>query len=79
MFENSSSGKHKSIGKFYFNYGELKSGPTVEPSSAKGNIVLSNIGIQKKYSFLDYIFGGCEVGITVAVDFTASNGPPNQP
>jgi hypothetical protein len=28
-------------------------------------------------SFLDYIRGGTEVNFTVAVDFTASNGNPN--
>ena len=48
MFEYNSSGKHKNIGKFYFNYGELKSGSPVEPSSAKGKITLSNISIHKK-------------------------------
>jgi hypothetical protein len=28
-------------------------------------------------SFLDYIRGGTEVNFTVAIDFTASNGNPN--
>ena len=34
--------------------------------------------VQKRVSFLDYIFGGCEISLQVAVDFTASNGDPNQ-
>ena len=36
MFEYSSSGKHKVIGKFFFAYGDLKSGSPLEPSSSKG-------------------------------------------
>lgn len=26
---------------------------------------------------MDYIFGGCEIGLHVAIDFTLSNGDPN--
>ena len=28
---------------------------------------------------MDYIFGGCEIGLQVAVDFTASNGALDNP
>ncbi|XP_038067407.1 copine-8-like [Patiria miniata] len=31
-----------------------------------------------RYSFLDYIRGGCQLAFTVAIDFTASNGDPQQ-
>jgi hypothetical protein len=79
MFEYSSSGKHKNVGKFYFDYGELKGSAPVQPTSSKGQIFISSIEIHKKQSFLDYIFGGCQVGLTVAIDFTASNGLPNNP
>ncbi len=27
-------------------------------------------------SFLEYVFGGCEINLSVAIDFTASNGKP---
>ena len=30
-------------------------------------------------NFLEYIFGGCQLHLTVAVDFTGSNGPPSDP
>jgi hypothetical protein len=29
---------------------------------------------EETYSFLDYIFGGCEINVHVAIDFTLSNG-----
>lgn len=35
--------------------------------------------LKKRHSFLDFIFGGCEIGLSVAVDFTLSNGAPNDP
>lgn len=28
---------------------------------------------------MDFIFGGCEIGLTIAIDFTLSNGEPNNP
>lgn len=43
------------------------------------NIVIKNIEIKKKESFLDFIFGGCEMGLQIYVDFTLSNGSPNMP
>jgi hypothetical protein len=27
---------------------------------------------------LDYIFGGCEIGLSIAIDFTLSNGAPEK-
>ena len=39
-----------------------------------GVITLLQVKIQKQFSFLDYIRGGCQLNCTVAVDFTASNG-----
>jgi hypothetical protein len=33
----------------------------------------------KKYSFLDYVFGGCEISLSIAIDFTLSNGHPTDP
>lgn len=31
----------------------------------------------KKVTFMDYIFGGCQINLHVAFDFTASNGDQN--
>uniref|UniRef100_A0A8C4NEL5 Copine 4 n=1 Tax=Eptatretus burgeri TaxID=7764 RepID=A0A8C4NEL5_EPTBU len=41
-----------------------------------GVVVLSQCKIIKIYSFLEYIMGGCQIQFTVAIDFTASNGDP---
>ena len=34
--------------------------------------------IKERATFLDYIFGGCQIGLAVAVDFTGSNGDPSR-
>jgi len=45
--------------------------------SGKLEIVICKLG--KVYSFLDFIQGGTEILCTIAIDFTASNGNPNDP
>ena len=37
-------------------------------------VELEKVVVQPRSSFLDYICGGCEINLQVAVDFTASNG-----
>lgn len=42
-------------------------------------MTFTQLEIKKRSSFLEYIFGGCEIGLTVAIDFTLSNGHPSKP
>ena len=42
-------------------------------------LTFSQFEVQPRYSFLDFIFGGCEIGLSIAIDFTLSNGDPNHP
>ncbi|XP_037136352.1 copine-3-like [Syngnathus acus] len=44
-----------------------------------GIIVIKKCEIVKEYTFLDYIFGGCQINFTIAIDFTGSNGDPTSP
>lgn len=39
-----------------------------------GIIRCTSVDIVKDYSFIDYITGGMEINLVVAIDFTASNG-----
>ena len=52
-----------------------KKGKT-EPSR---QITFAQMDIKKRHSFLEYVFGGCEIGLSVAIDFTLSNGAANKP
>ena len=36
-----------------------------------------SIVFHKRHTFLEYIFGGCEIQLSIAVDFTLSNGHPS--
>jgi hypothetical protein len=44
----------------------------------RGILKLRNVSLKEEASFLDYIRGGTELHFAVAVDFTASNGPPHE-
>lgn len=48
-------------------------------SAGWGELLLKNRYIFEEVTFLDYVIGGCEISLVVAVDFTASNGDPAQP
>ena len=42
-------------------------------------MTFSRLEVKQRHSFLEYVFGGCEIGLTIAVDFTLSNGEPSKP
>lgn len=42
-------------------------------------LLFSRCSVDKKASFLDYIMGGCEINVQVAIDFTLSNKAVNDP
>ena len=84
-------GSHDLIGEFTTTLGELLSEKLltwelINPHKASkkkyknsGAITISSVKVFQKYSFLDYIFGGCQINFTVAIDFTGSNGNPKLP
>ena len=84
-------GSHDLIGEFTTTLGELLSEKLmtwdlINPQKVSkrkyknsGTISISSIKVFEKYSFLDFILGGCQINFTVAVDFTGSNGNPKHP
>lgn len=42
------------------------------------SLEMSNRRIVEDTTFLDYIIGGCEISLVIALDFTASNGDPSK-
>ena len=44
-----------------------------------GIITINSCQIVKNYSLFDYIRGGCQISLAIAVDFTGSNGIPTSP
>ena len=58
--------------------GAFKASSDVRLSGEKGaTLKILQLRIEPRVSFLDYIFGGCEIGLHVAIDFTLSNGEIN--
>merc|ERR1719225_222062 len=92
VFDWDSDGDHDFIGSFHTNLETLKSGPgptncydCINEKKRKkkgskytnsGQVFLQTISIVRVPSFLDYIQGGTQVNFIVAVDFTGSNGHP---
>lgn len=44
-----------------------------------GSLSFQDVGVERRYSFLDYIRGGLELRLMVAIDFTRSNVGPHHP
>ncbi|KAK2858643.1 hypothetical protein Q5P01_003263 [Channa striata] len=88
------NGSHELIGSFKTTLAEMQAGTHMTPAAFEcinpkklqkkkyknsGFISIKRIQVQKEYSFLDYIMGGCQIHFTIAIDFTGSNGEPNLP
>lgn len=52
---------------------------TAITGKCKGTATFKNVIFEKKHSFLEYVFGGCAVDLNIAIDFTLSNGAPQNP
>lgn len=69
------------IGSCYFTAHQLKSND-FQATIMKGNVVKGTIKLKlfnyiEKHSFLEYILGGCEISLIIGIDFTKSNGNPD--
>ncbi|XP_062297568.1 copine-3-like isoform X1 [Scomber scombrus] len=88
------SGSHDLIGEFKTTFAELQAGThgspagfnCINPKKLKkrgyqnsGVIFIRRCQVEKEYTFLDYIMGGCQINFTIAIDFTGSNGDPRTP
>ncbi|KAL6066275.1 Copine-2 [Balamuthia mandrillaris] len=59
----------------------------IEPELKKKKKKYTNSGFlhvvscttKRHFNFLDYVAGGCEISLAIAIDFTASNGKPDDP
>lgn len=92
-YDYNSNGKHKLIGGVKTTVNQLQElclGRTSltltrqtkvakNANKSRGSLFVSTCKITPVVTFLDYVFGGCEISFFVAVDFTASNGNPRSP
>ena len=60
-----------------FNLKEMRNlshGNSLRLKCNNGEVIIKNAFCHSNASFLDYVFGGLEIGIQVVIDFTLSNG-----
>lgn len=82
VFLSQTSGAHKNLGFIETSTGVLKTQPNSSfPDKKKANFTfrMSDCKFEKKFSFLEYVFGGCDIDLSIAIDFTLSNGQPSSP
>ncbi|KAJ3043826.1 Copine-5 [Rhizophlyctis rosea] len=84
VFDWDANSDHDLIGSFYTTVNELltkKEFDVLNPKKKKtsGTFVVQSFVLQTIPTFLDYIAGGTQISLAVAIDFTASNGPPDEP
>jgi len=53
--------------------------PTKRSGKSAGQLAFSAPRITERYSFLDYLQAGVSIDFFVGIDFTASNGAPEDP
>jgi hypothetical protein len=77
FFRSNPSGAHKIVGTCnQMTLGTLKSGGAQYPIFKTGQFNLVDLKVERKHSFLEYVFGGCDIDLSIAIDFTLSNGAP---
>lgn len=92
IFDYEKSGKHVFMGVVETNARMLLQAkgqpfPVIEPDQKakkksyvnSGVLIARNPSIERNATFADFIAGGCEISLTVAIDFTSSNGDPYSP
>ncbi len=86
FFSSQKNGKHKNIGFVNLTLAQVQAGQKeFLISNSKGQtspdrmLRFAQFEVKQRFSFLDFIFGGCEIALSIAVDFTLSNGVPSNP
>ena len=85
FYKSQKNGKHVNLGFSDLNLQILKSQEKtkfniehIKGNDVKGTLIVNNFFVQKRHTFLEYVFGGCEISLAIAVDFTLSNGYPHE-
>ena len=83
-FKYSDTGSHKKLLDGEFSLSNLIEGTEcfdLKGDKSFGNVKLNvnNFEIKNTVTFLDYIMGGCNINVHVAIDYTMSNASNNDP
>ena len=82
LWDYHSNGSHVNLGETKFTIDEIrqqenlsrrKEFRNLKINKPQGTLIFDDFKLLKKPSFLDYISGGTQLNLVVAIDFTASN------
>lgn len=73
----SATGAHKCVGSKNLTVDELNSGEVKSFKAGSHTVNVTRFELKPVVNFLEYIFGGCSLCLSVAIDFTGSNGQPS--
>jgi hypothetical protein len=80
-----SNGKHASMGIVNTSVAGMLSANNApfdineKNNKGKGKLTAANTHIEHHFTFAEYVAGGLELSLVVAIDYTGSNGDPTQP
>ena len=82
FLQSQKSGKHKHMGQSTMTIAGLKEGQREfvitdkkqKPVNGDHLMKISELAFKQRHSFLEYVMGGCEINLAIAIDFTLSNG-----
>lgn len=67
-------GDHRLVGSVTTSLADLKGGQRQFQFNGKPGPNVVRFETKPVVNFLEYVFGGCDINLHVAIDFTASNG-----
>lgn len=87
VFQYRKNGSHKILGRTectlnqLLEYSEGKRDIVMRGAKAEmaGILRIKSMQIEERFSFLQYIYGGCHMHLMIGIDFTLSNGDPKSP
>lgn len=78
MLYRNAYGGHISLGKEKFLISDLLAKKSFN-FNCGGKISVLECSKKEEFSFLDYVLNGLDMSLCIAIDFTLSNKPPNDP
>ena len=84
LFEQLKKGKTKMLGACDFSLWDINTDKKLDHRLQNDKNIIGMIRwikweVNTKYTFLDYLFGGWDIEVVIAIDFTLTNKPINDP
>ena len=70
------SGDHRNLGTAMLKVDDLANDSVKNFTIGSTVVEVERFELKPVVNFLEYVFGGCQLHLVVAVDFTGSNGNP---